>query len=84
MLEIEVVHGDDWQGLYANGSLIDENHKIETYDIVNLINNNINLIDKESGIIFNEAWCDINWFEDIGNFPERLDEVKFPDYSEMF
>lgn len=59
-MDIAIVYGDDWQGLYGNGSLIDQGHKIEFYDIVELINNNLKTMNKEYGIVFTEHWCDLD------------------------
>lgn len=37
MIDIKIVHNDDWQALYCNSVKIADGHKIEIYDVLNAI-----------------------------------------------
>ena len=63
-MKITIAKFDDWEGLYINGKLVSQDHKITIKELAAHINLDIEL--KE---------VDYDWFE--GNFPEDLNEVKF-------
>lgn len=70
--------GYDWQGLYLNNELICENHKLDTYDILESISDYV----KKTKIDINEDFFNMktydisqDWLEDRGNFPEKFEEI---------
>lgn len=75
-MELIIVDGDDWKGLYVNGKLYTDGHNIRPEYIINAINDNIDqLYEDNSKIIFKSHNCDYDWIEEAGNFPEKLEDV---------
>lgn len=64
--EITIVSGDDWQGLYVDGKLVDEGHSIQLDTFARIM-----------GIDLNEKEADFDWLEKEGRMPDNLSEVKF-------
>ena len=76
MLDIKYVEGDDWAGLYINGNLKCEGHRIrinegiETIrDYVNDFSVNLNLIN------FTSYEVDQDWLEDRGDLPSKFNGI---------
>lgn len=67
--EIVLIKADDWEGLYVNGQLEEENHILYAQDILKVLAQ-LGLIDYLS------KSCDATWLEDEGELPEQLSEVK--------
>lgn len=65
MEKITLVQGDDWQGLYADGSLLDEGHEITIKQLCDAM-----------GIECEVVTPDQEWLEDRGSLPDDLSEVK--------
>jgi hypothetical protein len=65
MSDITIVKGDDWHGLYKDGTLLVEGHKLTYEDIADAL-----------GVKITEKECDQEWLEDNGNLPKKLSDVK--------
>lgn len=70
MTSIVYVDGDDWVGLYVDGSLKHEGHSIAAEKLLQIGVEN-------PGATVERKYADIDWLMDLGNFPLTLDEVKF-------
>jgi len=62
---VAIVDGDDWQGLYFDGHLVEQGHHIRLDDIF-----------KHLGIPLKTVYPNQEWMETRGNLPRRLDDVK--------
>lgn len=62
---IAVVCGDGWEGLYVNGKLVEENHHLTLFDFVKL-----------TGIKCEFIEPDMEWLDERGRLPEKLEDVK--------
>lgn len=64
-----LVRGDDWEAIYVDGKLVDENHSLSAYDVLT------DVLDKENidGIdIYDEAY----WEKLHYALPKNLDDLK--------
>jgi hypothetical protein len=65
-----IVSTDDWEGIYLDGELIYEDHRIHNYVWIELI--------KEHGAFSKEVenyWVDEDYMCDFGNFPNRFKDI---------
>jgi len=71
-LQLVQITADDWEGIYFNGLLKTEGHRVPFRDLMEIIV-------EEGGRI--EYWAtieaDADWLNDLGNLPDTLREVKF-------
>lgn len=65
---VSYVNGDGWVGLYVNGQLVEQGHKIDPRNLLEHVAN-LERFTAES-IIPNQQWLD-----DRGMLPNRLEEV---------
>lgn len=66
--DVTFVYGHDWAGMYVNGKLVMEDHRISAgWAVELLLGKHITSIDSFS--------CDENWLEWRGKFPDSLDDV---------
>lgn len=65
MKKITIVTSNDWQGLYADGKLLDEGHYVRLDDALRLLGHDV-----EGYEIDNE------WMENEGGLPNDLKDVK--------
>lgn len=65
-INIVLVVGDDWEGLYVNGQLAVEGHSLTVRDVCACI-----------GIELQTRGCDEDWLHDEGALPIELGDVKF-------
>lgn len=68
--EIMIACGDDWEGLYKNGWLVSQGHKVEATDLAHALGN-------IHDIVVNKFEVNMNWLDQEVLFPSRLDEVVF-------
>jgi hypothetical protein len=61
---IVIVRADDWKGLYLDGKLVEEGHRVDTIDVL-----------KHLGIKAESVWANDEWLGDFGSLPEKLEEV---------
>lgn len=69
MNRVNVVFGDDWQGLYLNGILFTQGHSVHVNELGDIIN-------KNGGIheyVANEV-C-FQWMGDMGHFPKFFIDI---------
>ena len=64
-LQVTHVSGDDWEGIYIDGKLVEEGHNVQLRDFA-----------KHVGITLQEIEADLEWLEDEGSLPEVLLDVK--------
>jgi hypothetical protein len=62
---IVIVKADGWQGLYKDGKLVCEDHRVTYKDLAEAL-----------GIVVYEKEADQGWLEDEGNLPKNLSDVK--------
>ncbi len=65
VLDAVYVHVDDWDGLYIDGKLVGEG---DSMNLPYLLNGTLRFSHRE-----NDA--DKNWIDNVGGFPETLDEL---------
>lgn len=75
-MKINIVNGDMWQAAYINEKLVYENHHLDLQVLFNAMKKEDS---KEAigNIEFNEEFCDIDWLEDEGNFPDNYGDIQF-------
>lgn len=76
MINVRLIRGDDWCGLYINGKNVYEGHNISIEDFVNIMESKHpkRTIDN---IDYQETYCDFDWLEEFGGFPSSLSDVVF-------
>lgn len=73
MIKIDYVTGDDWEGLYIDGNLVEENHTISIFDL-------LETLEDRKLLTFECTEVNQNYLEDLGNLPdnfEALDKNEF-------
>lgn len=68
MIKINYVTGDDWQGLYIDGELIEENHSIRITDL-------LEMLEDRRLLTFDYHEVDQRYLEDLGNLPDSFDDI---------
>jgi hypothetical protein len=68
-IEVNLVHGDDWVGMYVNGKLVEENHSFNVAWI------NRHMVPKKI-VGFEENYA-YKYIKTFCNLPDNLDEVEF-------
>ncbi len=56
---------NDWEGLYINGKLVMENHRLDWDDILDAI-----------GVEYETIVADDEWLAEHGTLPDKLSDVK--------
>jgi hypothetical protein len=64
MTKWTLVSGDGWVGLYKDGVLVQEGHRLTTEDIFEHLGVDLDFVEADEG-----------WLADEGNLPLRLDKV---------
>lgn len=67
MAKLTLVTADDWQGLYVDGVLVHEDHRIRPGDLFDLA---------PLGVL-EEREADLAWMEERGRLPTSLDDVRW-------
>jgi hypothetical protein len=57
--------GGDWEGLYIDGKLVMENHRLEIHDVL-----------KAVGFKYKHVVADDEWLARHGSLPEQLSKLK--------
>lgn len=68
MVKINYVTGDDWQGLYIDGGLVEENHSIRITDL-------LEILEDRKLLTFDYHEVDQGYLEDLGNLPDNFDDI---------
>lgn len=61
---ILVSNGDDWEGLYVNGKLVQQDHSLSARDVLSLI-----------GIDIEQRWVSYDYTAERGNLPDKLADI---------
>jgi hypothetical protein len=59
------VKADDWVGIYKNGVLVEEGHRIPIDNLFEIL-----------GVKFDIIHADQEWLEEFGNLPDKIEDVK--------
>lgn len=68
-IEVDYVIGDDWQGLFFDGHLVDEGHSISIPNIFLMLEGSV-----LKSYRVHEA--DLDWLDEMGSFPVKFEEVE--------
>jgi len=63
--KLVIISGDDWEGIYIDGKLIDEGHSIDWRFVLKVLGYNI------SG-----TYIEDEEFWEIGNLPDKLEDLE--------
>jgi len=79
-MRVSLVSADDWQGLYFNGELRVEAHKVTFLDMLDII------IPKMQGykntVLYQEIYINQEWMEDRADLPDCL--IDIPDSAILY
>lgn len=67
-----IVTGDDWSGMYIDGSLYAEGHEISKHDFFDAINE-FKTFEWATSESLNKTGN--NWLENIGRFPAKITDI---------
>lgn len=73
MTRIVVAYGDDWQGIYVDGSLLDEGHSLELVPMLKLALGVFNAVPDD----VSSRWVDLDWLDNQGSLPSNILDVKW-------
>jgi hypothetical protein len=65
---IDIVDGDDWKGLYINDKLVLQDHDLDLWDVLKLLQDEV--VECRDYI-----HADLDWMESVGHLPNHLDDV---------
>lgn len=74
-MKIQIVTGEDWQGLYINNVLEDEEHSLSVNIVVKQIADYINQFGIEDGISCYFYEIDQEWMEEQGGLPQDFTDI---------
>lgn len=63
--KVTFVDGDDWEGLYLDGTLVEQGHHVRLEDVM-----------KHLGVRYDALYADQEWLEARGRLPENLEDVE--------
>lgn len=66
---VTLVDADDWQGLYIDGKLLRQTHKLYSMDIIELLGNAFDFD-------YEQLNPDSDWLNRRGSLPDSLSEVE--------
>lgn len=75
MLDVKYVIGEDWEGIYIQGLLRDEGHKIRFKDGFAFVCDYINQIGNVDHIEFSTYSIEQEWLENEGSLPEYFSDI---------
>lgn len=55
----------DWEGMYIDGKLVVEDHRLDLYQVLDLI-----------GVKYKYVQADAEWLGECGRLPDKLSKVK--------
>ena len=69
-----IAQGDDWEGLYIDGALVDEGHSLGVRNTLRfLLSAEPSISDADLSV----REVDLDWIADRGSLPTYIDEVKW-------
>ena len=74
-MKIQIVTGEDWQGIYINNVLEDEEHSLSVNIVVKQIADYINQLGIEDGISCYFYEIDQEWMEEQGELPQDFNDI---------
>lgn len=74
-MKIQIVTGEDWQGLYINNVLEDDGHSLSVNIVVKQIADYINQLGVEDGISCYFYEIDQEWMEEQGGLPQDFNDI---------
>lgn len=70
MSKMVIAQADDWQGIYIDGDLKTEGHSTEGIVLVGFaIDYGVQKVET--------AWVDLKWIHELGNMPQKLEDVQW-------
>lgn len=75
MLEVKFVIAEDWQGIYLQGKLEGEGHKVSFRDGFELVCDYVNQVEGVDNIEFATYEIDQEWMENEGSLPEYFSTI---------
>lgn len=69
--EIVIVRGENWEGIFINGALKMQDHRIEIPELLGVLRDFFKL-----QFEIRTLDCDYEWLNNSGGLPEKLDKVK--------
>jgi hypothetical protein len=64
-MQVTIVDGDDWEGLYVDGRLVTEGHRVSVTEALNAV-----------GVSCEVVYADDHWLEEVGRLPDQLRKVR--------
>jgi hypothetical protein len=77
-MKVAIVRGEDWEGLYINDRLMNENHSIMTARALEILSEAFNALPPNSNPIIEVEAVDADdeWLSTRGSLPRNLKDVK--------
>jgi hypothetical protein len=70
MSRLTLANGDDWSGIYVDGSLVTEGHSFRTLEVVEIcIEHNVTVAEGKE--------VDIEWLNGQGSLPDKEGDVRW-------
>lgn len=73
MARVCLALGDDWDGLYIDGKLVEQGHSIQPAEAMRAVLNDITPPLTRGDVEVREV--DYSWLEDRGSLPDEISEV---------
>jgi len=70
---IDIVDGDDWEGLFFDGHLLEQDHGLGLVKMLTLLSTRIGEGDT---FVVKSHSCDLDWLDGLGRFPSLFKDVK--------
>lgn len=74
-MKIQIVTGEDWQGLYINNVLEEDRHSLSINVVIKRIADYINQLGIEDGISCYFYEIDQEWMEEQGELPQDFNDI---------
>lgn len=72
---INIVIADDWQGLYVNGILKFEAHRVDADIVLEAVKREVTDCDGINNFKYAISLVDQNWMEEQGSLPEYIKDI---------
>ena len=74
-VDIVIADADDWQGLYVNGIIEYQDHRLDLHDV-------LLCLEGRTIVSAKKKYVDMNWIHNVGYLPEKIEEVIWEGKSE--
>lgn len=68
---IDIIIGDDWEGIYFNGELFAENHTLSIHSVIAVM---LRLVEYDK-VILNRHTIDQDYMEELSELPNNFEEI---------